>query len=116
MKPLTVAILAGAALVAAVYIAKKTGQLAGAAAKAVGAAVDPTNPGNVVNEGVSKVGSVLTGDAEFSLGAWLYNITHPDEGKSPVIKAKTPAPSKTAPPPIVSNGTLDKGVNRDLIR
>jgi hypothetical protein len=46
-------------------------------AKAVGNAVNPLNPDNVAAGTVNNIGSVLAGDNNFSLGAWLYNETHP---------------------------------------
>lgn len=45
----------------------------------VGNAVNPLNQENVFYEGVNAVGEKLSGDQDFSLGAWLYDITHPNE-------------------------------------
>jgi hypothetical protein len=39
----------------------------------------PVNPGsdqNVIYRGVNAAGSAATGDGSFSLGGWLYDLTH----------------------------------------
>lgn len=50
---------------------------AGAAAKAVGGAIDPTADTNLAYRGTNAVGAVLTGDPSFSLGSWLYDRFNP---------------------------------------
>jgi hypothetical protein len=70
--PPTVWLIAVGAVVA-VILAR---QLAGAA-KAAGQAVNPTNPDNVFHSGVNQVGAAVSGDESFSLGAWIFDITHP---------------------------------------
>lgn len=47
--------------------------------KTVGNAVNPVNPDNVFNQGVNKIGQEISGDKDFSLGVWIYDITHDDE-------------------------------------
>ena len=45
--------------------------------------INPTSKDNLVYQGVNAVGDVLdngSDDASFSLGAWLYDITHPYDG------------------------------------
>lgn len=43
---------------------------------AIGNAVNPVNPDNVFYSGTNAVGEALTGEEGFSLGAWLYDVTH----------------------------------------
>lgn len=38
--------------------------------------VNPASEKNVVYSGVNKVGAVVSGDKEWSLGTWIYDITH----------------------------------------
>lgn len=42
-------------------------------------AVNPASPNNFVYQGVNGVGAALTGrgDGSFTLGSWLYDVTHP---------------------------------------
>lgn len=40
-------------------------------AAAVGAAINPVSDKNIFYQGTNAVGSVLTGDSGFSLGAWI---------------------------------------------
>jgi len=44
--------------------------------------LNPASPENVVNQAVTNIGAQLSGDKDFSLGTWLYNVTHPDEVES----------------------------------
>ena len=50
-------------------------------------AVTPWNNDNVIYGGVNSVGGAITGDSSFSLGSWIYDVTHPEP---------TPAPSYTS--------------------
>ena len=61
-----------AGVVALWYLKKKAGETAAA----VGNAINPVNPENVFYAGVNNVGEALTGDEAFSLGSWLYGVTH----------------------------------------
>jgi len=49
------------------------------AAQATVVAIDPTNPENIVNSGVNRVGEALTGQqpGSFSFGSWLYDRFNP---------------------------------------
>tara|TARA_R110001599_G_scaffold287356_2_gene489917 strand:+ start:10381 stop:10617 length:237 start_codon:yes stop_codon:yes gene_type:complete len=47
--------------------------------KTVGNAINPVNPENVFYEGVNSVGSSLSGDSEWTLGTWIYDVTNKDE-------------------------------------
>ncbi|WP_101675637.1 hypothetical protein [Alloalcanivorax mobilis] len=42
--------------------------------------LNPANPGNVVNQTVNGVGQAVSGDTDWTLGGWLYEVTHPGEG------------------------------------
>jgi len=39
-------------------------------------AINPINQENIFYTGVNAVGGKLTGDADFSLGTWIYDATH----------------------------------------
>lgn len=71
-----VALAAGAvlALAAIGYVAARR---AGQAIAANSHLINPTDSRNLVYQGVNEVGSSITGEANFSLGGWLYDITHP---------------------------------------
>lgn len=47
----------------------------------VGEAFNPASEKNIVNRGVTAAGKAVTGDKYFTLGGWLYDITHPGEGE-----------------------------------
>lgn len=57
-------------------------QVAGAA-RAVGSAVNPMNPNNVINQGFNDVAATVAGQSpsQFSFGAWVYNVLHSDQGR-----------------------------------
>lgn len=40
--------------------------------------IAPTNPNNIFSEGVDSVGAMISGNQNFSLGGWIYDITHGD--------------------------------------
>jgi hypothetical protein len=92
----TKVIIAGGAvvLIAAWYASKKLGDAAGAVydgvATAVGDAYDwtaetvketvpyvnPADSRNVVYGSIGAVGGAISGDKNWSLGGWIYDITH----------------------------------------
>ena len=79
-----VAIIAGALIGAGltIWMARKTADAAGSAVSAVGNAVNPASPQNLVYTGINSVGDVLDNgsrDSSWSLGTWIYDITHPSE-------------------------------------
>lgn len=39
-------------------------------------AIKPTSPDNIANQATNKIGAALTGDRNFTLGGWIYDITH----------------------------------------
>jgi hypothetical protein len=45
----------------------------------IGQAINPVNDGNIFNQGVLAVGRKLTGNNAWSLGGWIYDITHSDK-------------------------------------
>lgn len=57
------------------YEILKRDALKGAAT--IGSAINPVSQGNIFNQGVNSVGAAVTGDKSFSLGSWLYDVTHP---------------------------------------
>lgn len=94
MKPVTVAILATVGAVAAVYLATRTARaavdMAGDAAAVVGNAINPLNNDNIFYSGVNAVGGAIVdkdngpgrnADGSWTLGGWLFDITHPNAFK-----------------------------------
>lgn len=68
-------LLGGGALLALAWLARRQ-------AGAVGAALNPADPENLVYGGVNAVGDVLDNgqdDDSFSLGSWYYDLLHPEE-------------------------------------
>lgn len=57
---------------------KGAGQAVGAVADAAAVGFNPTNGQNYINRAVSSVGAAATGSSNFSLGSWLYDLTHKD--------------------------------------
>lgn len=51
-----------------------------AAVKAAGQAVNPVNPENIFYEGTNAVGGAISGRENFSLGVWLYEVIHGENG------------------------------------
>ena len=61
---------------------------AGEVAKAVVSKVNPASADNFIYSGVSAVGSKISGDKNWNLGGWIYDITHPgDKLNSPINTA-----------------------------
>ncbi len=44
----------------------------------VGQSINPVNDGNIFNQGVLSVGRAITGKDNWTLGGWIYDITHDD--------------------------------------
>lgn len=57
-------------------------------------ALDPTNRNNVAYSGVNKVGEALTGEKGWSLGGWIYDITHQEETERLLAPTPLPLPKK----------------------
>lgn len=70
--PKTVLIVGGVAVAGLWYIKSRAGDTVARA----GQAVNPTNPDNIFYGAVNSVGRELSGDEHFSLGGWIYDITH----------------------------------------
>lgn len=48
----------------------------GGAYEALPDAVKPSSRDNVIYQGINGIGASVTGDKDFSLGGWIYDITH----------------------------------------
>lgn len=59
-----------------------------ASREAIGAAVNPASDKNIVYQGVNGIGASVSGDKDWSLGTWLYDITHPNEAEQLGLGAK----------------------------
>lgn len=86
MKPTTIAILGGIAALTAIYLARQAAVGGAAILQTVGDAVDPTNPNNIAASGINKVGAIIVtsdngrnADGTWTLGGWIYDVTHPVE-------------------------------------
>jgi hypothetical protein len=60
------------------FLSKKLGEAASAVSDAA-QYVNPASDKNIIYSGVNDVGSAISGDADFSLGSWFYDITHPND-------------------------------------
>ena len=49
-------------------------------AEKVAERLNPVNEHNYINTAVNTVGTKLTGNEHFTLGGWIYDITHAREG------------------------------------
>lgn len=58
------------------FISKKAAQL-GKSVSDSAQYLNPASDKNIIYGGVNDIGSAVTGDSDFSLGSWLYDITHP---------------------------------------
>ena len=70
LRPDTVAAITVAGIVVYVLLKRE----AKAAAETIGQAVNPTDPENIFYSGVSSVGRAVTGDDNWTLGAWIYDV------------------------------------------
>ena len=68
--------VAGGVLGGYFYLAKKAAGVAGDAAAAVGAALDPTSPDNLAASAVAAVGEAVTGEEDWTPGGALYDLGH----------------------------------------
>lgn len=64
--------------------------------------LNPTKDTNLAYRGVNSIGAALTGDGEFRLGGWLYDILHPAQAEQIaksgyVIVDKQPPEASTLP-------------------
>lgn len=56
---------------------------------AVGTALNPASDRNLAYRGVNAVGSAVTGEPDFSLGSWLYDVFNVDANLASNPKPKT---------------------------
>jgi hypothetical protein len=78
-KAATYAAVAVVAAVALYVIGRKVAGAVPGAVSAVGQAVNPVNPDNVFATGVNRVGGAVSGQgSDWSLGSWIYDLTHED--------------------------------------
>lgn len=85
-----------AAVVGVVYYGYK--KLSGAAGEALGNAastitetvtttLNPASDKNIIYKGVNAVGGAVSGSDSWSLGSWIYDITHPEESTAPPVSS-----------------------------
>lgn len=68
------------AVVAVVYLARRAGGAVADAAAVVGDKVNPYSSNNFIYDNViGGLGRTLSGDESWSLGGWIYDLTHPEE-------------------------------------
>lgn len=52
---------------------------------------DPTSRENLAYKGANQIGAALTGDNDFALGAWLWEVSHPGEVAAELDALRAPA-------------------------
>jgi hypothetical protein len=80
--PFSVVVLVAGLGVLAIVLYKAVPKLADAAAGAANA-VNPLNHDNVFAGGVNNVGAAVSGDPGWTLGGWVYDVTHANPNTSP---------------------------------
>lgn len=60
-------------------------------AHAVLEAVNPVSEDNVINQGIQAIGTAVSGEQGWTLGGWLYDITHPATMSAAAITGTPPA-------------------------
>lgn len=63
------------------FFSRRAGAAVTDAASAVGTAINPTDPGNLVSRGVNAVGDAIDNaedDDSFSLGGFIFDLFHPE--------------------------------------
>lgn len=86
-----VALVLGAAGLVLGYLIYKSAKDGLAAAAA---AVNPLSDKNAAYTGVNAVGSAVTGDKDFSLGSWLYDVFNDEydpNAKTPLLQTRKQA-------------------------
>lgn len=53
-----------------------TGEVIADGYSALPNAIKPSSDQNIIYKSVNKIGAGVTGDSSFTLGGWLYDITH----------------------------------------
>lgn len=54
--------------------------------------LNPASDKNIVNAGVTQAGAAITGDKDWTLGGWVYDLTHGAENKALADSLKGSAP------------------------
>lgn len=72
-------LLAAGAVVVAAAVVYQVRQGAADAVTKIGQSVDPTSRDNIFYRGVNKVGESISGRQGWTLGGWIYDVTHPGE-------------------------------------
>lgn len=76
------ALVMGAVVIGAIYYFKKD---ITDGVNSAGQAINPVNNDNIFNQGVLAVGQKITGDSNWSLGGWIYDVTHPKDDDNQYI-------------------------------
>lgn len=86
MKDETALIIGGVALVLGYWVLKKGAAAVESAADFVGSGINPLSQDNWINRSVNGIGAAITGENEWSLGSWLYDVINPNQstGKNTV--------------------------------
>lgn len=58
--------------------------------------INPASNQNLVYQGVNAVGGAVAGRSDWSLGSWVYDVTHPNEN---LEHQSSPPPKITDAPP-----------------
>lgn len=68
------------AVVAVVYLTRRAGAAVADAAAVVGDKINPYSSTNFLYDNViGGLGRTLSGNENWSLGNWIYDLTHPDQ-------------------------------------
>ena len=73
------AAVAAVAAVALYFIGRKVAGAVADNAANIGAAVNPVSDRNIFYRGTNAVGGALSGSSDWSLGSWIYDVTHPND-------------------------------------
>ena len=90
MKDSTQLVIIAAGLgITAWVLYKGTGKAVEAVA-GVAQAVNPLNPNNAIAGALNKVGAIVADDKDWTLGGWIYDLTHTDPLAAPAAKYAKP--------------------------
>jgi hypothetical protein len=103
-------VVVGAVAVGAIYwIGKRFGDAAGKALAAVGTAVNPLSDQNLAYRGVNATGEAITGDPNFTLGGWLFDVFHkPYDPNAPPTGERLVGTTSILPVPIERRQTVTR--------
>ncbi len=57
--------------------------------------INPVSENNIINQGIEGVGTALSGEPGWTLGGWLYDITHPVTDIAPTPLTVPPADAES---------------------